>query len=151
LGRNELVQAFGSWLSGLAVWDHFCTWTFASPVTVAGALSAARRHMEDLQVLSAHQNGLIQPVGAVVFTGQGGKGGLVHLHALTASTRLLRAFCGERLPPRTWGQQCCMVHAWRYGYARCLPYDRRRGAGYYVAKYVAKATGEWEFMGSLAS
>src|SRR5262249_14388811 len=37
------------------------------------------------------------------------------------------------------------------GYARILPFDARKGAAFYCAKYVAKNLGDWEMSGSLSA
>jgi len=40
-----------------------------------------------------------------------------------------------------------MLHAWPAGIARVLPYDPKKGAAYYVGKYVSKDLAEWELFG----
>lgn len=37
------------------------------------------------------------------------------------------------------------------GYARILPFDARRGAAYYCAKYVTKQNGDWDLSSDLAA
>jgi hypothetical protein len=51
------------------------------------------------------------------------------------------------LPHGKWGRPCCWLHRWPCGYARILPYDPTKGARYYVAKYVSKTLGDYDFIG----
>jgi len=62
----------------------------------------------------------------------GPHGGRFHLHALIGNVGHLRRMY--------W------VDHWDKlaGFARILPFSSKRGAAYYVAKYVAKQLGEWE-------
>jgi len=131
----------GTWLGDLAPWDVFATWTFSRPVTTAGAMHWARRHIRILEKRAT------LPLYGFVASEQGDRGGLIHLHALLGNVATLRLYCGERFDPGEWGKNCCMVHAWPCGYARVLPYNAKLGAKYYVAKYLVKNLAEWELTG----
>lgn len=41
----EVIDAMGDWLGELAPWDVFSTWTFAKPVTAAGAMHLAKQYV----------------------------------------------------------------------------------------------------------
>lgn len=137
----ELKQVMGEWLSQLAPWDVFSTWTFSRLVQVSGAMYWARRHLGWLEKKAQ------QPLYAFIAAERGETGGLLHLHGLVGNVGHLRAYCGVRLPAGTWGRDCCQVHAWPAGYARVLPYDAQLGAAHYVSKYVTKQLAEWELIG----
>jgi hypothetical protein len=77
----------------------------------------------------------------------GPRGGRLHLHALVGNVAHLVPYCGKRLSRRQWSRPCCWLHRWPCGYARILPYDPTKGARYYVAKYVSKTLGDYEFIG----
>lgn len=139
--REEITNAMGKWLSTLAPWDVFATWTFSRPVNIEGAMYMARRHLRWVEKAAG------RPVYAFVGVEQGETGGLLHLHALLGNVAHLRTYCGIRLDPGKWGRTCCLVHAWPCGIARVLPYDPGLGAAFYVSKYVAKQLGEWELFG----
>ncbi len=42
---SVVKEAMGDWLGELAPWDVFSTWTFAKPVTPAGAMHLAKRYL----------------------------------------------------------------------------------------------------------
>lgn len=141
--KDALKEEMGKWLGTLAPWDVFSTWTFSRIVSVAGAMYWARRHIRKLDEMGGMGTGSTY---AFVGAERGRSGGLVHLHALAGNVGHLKAYCGVPLPPREWGRDCCMVHAWPCGYARVLPYDVKLGGSFYVAKYVAKELAEWELV-----
>jgi hypothetical protein len=172
--RRELM---GTWLGELAVWTHFCTWTFSRSVTVNAAMHFGKKHLRWLarwDVDAEHAGTVhefIEPnryrdereqrkdervrqkaarkrLRAFLATERGETGGLVHLHALVAKITHLKAFCRMHLSDRQWGVKCCMLHGWPCGYARVFPYDPRLGAKHYVSKYVIKGyLAEWELLG----
>lgn len=63
--------------------------------------------------------------------------GVPHFHGLIAGVKDLR-----RLGMMDWWFQ-------RYGIARIEPYDRARGAGFYLCKYVVKELGDIQFSKNL--
>jgi hypothetical protein len=138
---GELKRAMGSWLSGLAPWDVYATWTFSEPVKVAGAMYWARRHLDHVRSMAR-----AEPF-AFVAVEHGHNGGLLHLHALVGNVGHLPASCDRLLPQDSWGLNCCLRHAWPCGYARVLPYDPQQGASYYVSKYCTRELSEWDLLG----
>lgn len=154
-------EVMGTWLGQLAVWTHFCTWTFSRPVTVAAAMHFGGTHLRWLARWDvdtecgetvrrdkgepdgrkderARQKAAKKRLQAFLATERGETGGLIHLHALVAKITHVQPFCGVRLPDGEWGVKCCMVHSWPCGYARVIPYDPGLGAKHYVSKYVIK-------------
>jgi hypothetical protein len=69
----------------------------------------------------------------------GPEGGRFHIHALMLNTRdLVRMHWLQE-----WNR--------RAGWARILPFDPRKGAAFYCAKYVTKEIGEWELSEKLGA
>jgi len=139
--RDVIKEVMGDWLGKLAPWDFFCTWTFAKPSTVDGAMYMGTRHLDWIEKVAG------VPIYTFVGTEKGKVGGLVHLHALLGNAAHLKPWCGKKLPPRTWGFPCCLLHAWPCGYARVFPYDPVLGAKHYVSKYICGQVAEWELRG----
>jgi len=138
---EQVNQAMGRWLEGLAPWDVFSTWTFSRLVRIHGAMYWARRHLKHLEKTAQ------QPIYAFVGVEPGQTGGLLHVHALVGNVAHLKAYCGDRLEPGKWGCTCCMVHCWPAGIARVLPYEPKLGAAHYVSKYITKRLAEWDLVG----
>ncbi len=137
----EIKDAMGEWLGDLAPWDVFGTWTFDRIVTAAGAMAWARKYFAWVEKVAQ------QPIYGYIGAERGESGGLIHLHGLMGNVKHLQIFCGARLPRGVFGNTCCMVHAWRCGISRVMPYDPKLGAKHYVAKYVVKRLAEWELYG----
>ncbi len=141
----EIPDEMGPWLEGLAPWDWFSTYTFSRLATAEGAHTMFRKHLKWLELKAG------QPVYAFRADEYGALNGRFHLHALIGNVARLTPWCGEKLPPGTWGLPCCGVHGWPCGHARVLPYDPEIGAGGYVAKYITKELGDFELIGFPAS
>jgi len=133
--RRELMQAWGSWLSSKWDWDWFVTLTFRDPATDnpywtkigwAYAKNAWRGFVRAL----GQQAGEIYWFRATEFQRWRG---VPHFHALVGGVGKLR-----RDEAWSWWFE-------RYGFARILPYDPTKGAGYYLCKYVTKELGDIEF------
>lgn len=123
-----LVGAWGEFLSRWA-WDWFVTLTFREPVPSFRAYRLFRKFVRDVEKAA----GL--PIAWFLAFEYGPRGGRLHLHVLMLNVgHLHRLYWMDE-----WNR--------RAGYARILPFERGRGAAYYVAKYVAKALGEWEVSG----
>lgn len=142
-GTALLKEEMGRWLSNLAPWDVFSTWTFSRPVRAEGAMYWGRRHIRKLDEMAGMGKGNTY---AFVAAETGDVGGLVHLHALVGNVGHLKAYCEQPMRPGEWGHPCCMVHAWPCGYARVFTYDPKLGASFYVGKYITKAMAEWELV-----
>jgi len=117
--RFEINRVMGEWLEGVRPWQYFSTWTFAQPVTVAGAMHQAREHVYRLEnlvngrelplpskknawgYLDEFQTSFARKrVEAFIGVEEGRAGGLVHLHALVYGVASLDAYCGTRLTLR---------------------------------------------------
>ena len=126
-----LRRALGHWLSAFE-WDCWCTWTFDSRFGPDGpspdrCLVHTRRWVEHIP----------GPRVGYFIAVERGRGGRVHSHGL------LRL--GDSPAPTRkslWG-------SWksRYGRCRILPYDRERGAAFYIAKYITKEPLGWDVGG----
>lgn len=139
--RDIIKEQMGDWLGKLGLWDAFCTWTFARPTHVNGAMYMAHRHLDWMEKVAG------VPVYAFLAVEKGELGGHFHLHSLIGNVGHLKAYCGTRLPPGEWGSPCCLLHAWPCGHSRVFPYDPVKGAKHYVSKYVCGELCEWELRG----
>ena len=143
--ENPVIDALGSWLTELHQrypWDWFATLTFArKEITADGAQYWFRRYLEE-----TGKAGACAPY-AFRADEYGPLHGRYHLHALIGNVSHSEIYCGQRLKPGTWGENCCAVHRWQCGIARIYPYDPKRGANYYLSKYVTKALATWDLVG----
>ena len=139
--REELKSETGNWLQHLAPWDVFFTGTWSKPVAIDGVLYGMREYLRTVESWAGI------PVYAYFGVERGNKGGLLHVHALVGNVGHLKPYCGLRLAPNERGLKCCLLHAWRWGYARAVSYDPALGAAYYVSKYVVKNLAEFDFVG----
>lgn len=140
--KAQPAAVYGEFLNQLSEsfpFDWFGTFTFSEAVSSAAAHYWFRKYLESAV-------GLTKPY-AFRADEYGPKGGRLHLHALVGNVSHLIAYCGEPLPHGKWGRPCCWLHRWPCGYARILPYDPTKGARYYVAKYVSKTLGDYDFIG----
>jgi hypothetical protein len=105
--------AFGEWLGGLDLWDHFATLTF----DYYPSLDTARR-LFDVWVkrLERDAKGRVNWFWVL----ERGAFGKPHLHALVSGTAGI-------------GSTGC-VGAWSFGLAEAVDYDRNRAASYYLTK-----------------
>jgi len=143
----KIRQAFGDWLSGLAPWDWFATFTFRNPEnprlpgwTQVGWKGAHNALQKWSTALDFHLScDIIQPVRAkwvAVMEFQHWRG-VPHWHLLVAET-------GEQ-------RRMSWVDWWfrEYGIARVLPYEERLGARYYLGKYLTKEIADIQFSSNL--
>jgi hypothetical protein len=130
--RQELVKAWGEFLSQFS-WDWFVTLTFREEVGSFRAHRLFGYFVRDLEKAAGH------PIFWFRADEIGPHGGRFHIHALIGNVAHLRRM--------TW------VDGWDRlaGWARILPFDSKRGAAYYTAKYVAKQSGDWEISENLAA
>lgn len=138
----ELRQAWGDWLTELGDsaggWEWFVTMTFREPGpnqrgwTRPGWATAKRAWKE---LCGAAQPALGGLAWVRMFEVQKWRG-VPHIHGLVARTDPTV----RRMDLVDW--------AWReYGMARILAYDRSRGAGYYLCKYITKDLTDIEWGG----
>lgn len=64
---SEVKDAMGDWLGELALWDVFATWTFAKPVSAAGAMHMVRRYLGIIPKQRIMTRVMIQPEGKPEF------------------------------------------------------------------------------------
>jgi len=164
ISKREIKGVMGEWLETLE-WDVFATWTFDRLVRLPGAMYWAGKHLDTLEDWvngwgsenPSSKNGWgycekattlpRKKVYAFVAAEEGGKGGLIHLHALVGNVASITTYCGRHFRVGQWGKSCCMVHAWPCGIARVMPYNPDLGARFYVSKYITKQLAEWALLG----
>lgn len=135
--RSELGQAWGEWLSGLALWQWWVTLTFRDPGPNTRGWDRpgwawAKRGWADFQSATRPAVGrLVWVRGFEVHRWRGAP----HIHALVGGLDSLRyAEVG------LWWWQ-------HYGLCHIEEYNAHRGAGYYLCKYVSKQIADIEFGG----
>lgn len=131
-GQQQLQDAWGDWLSTFP-WQAWCTLTFKEEwpdgtVFTPTQASATRAFGRFTRWLRKDSPGLgwfcAHEVGSL---------GRLHLHALLGG---MEPYTSRRALWKWWHD--------RYGRAQILPYDRERGAAYYLTKYVAKELAHYE-------
>ena len=127
--RSVLRNAWGDFLSGVVAWDWFLTLTFREPVPSFRAYRLFAKFCREIEKAAG------QPIAWFRGDEYGPRGGRLHLHALMANVAHLR-----RLDWMDWWERLA-------GFARITAFDNRRGAAYYVAKYVTKGQGGWDLSG----
>ncbi len=133
--NQELADAYGEWFGGLAKWQWFVTLTFRDPEPNSRGWSRpgwayAKRAWNEFTDVVRPAIGSLQYVRA--FELQRWRGA-PHIHALVAGMD---------------NTQYKDVSSWywrKYGFIRVLPYDADLGASYYIAKYVSKELGDFDF------
>lgn len=133
--RQEVLAAYGDWLSSLEQWEWFVTLTFRNP-TDPNPLWSKPGWAYAKSAWAAFIARVRHPVGPPVwvraFELQRDRG-VPHIHGLLANVSDMR-----RAEAGAW--------AWRtYGLNRILRYDNSLGAAHYLCKYVSKELGDLEF------
>jgi hypothetical protein len=127
---RQLVEAWGQFLSQFS-WDWYVTLTFHDPVKSFRAHRLFKQFVRELE----------KAAGIPIFWFRadeiGTHGGRFHMHALIGNVAHLRRL--------TW------MDRWHElaGIARIYPFNAKRGAAYYCAKYVTKQFGDWELSDNL--
>lgn len=158
LRADPVLLAIGDFLNGYP-WAHYLTLTFRPPqhykrATDPGLLAhgepwgrfSKRIHSaapvsQDyaLRQWGAFRRTMARAAAVPLFwfygVEHGEQFGRLHLHALTGNT--------ERLPVAT------IREYWRSGWSHVKPYDPRKGASYYITKYVTKELAEWDISGDV--
>ena len=136
---EELKQAWGEWLSGLADWELFCMLTFRDPEgqgtwTKPGFATAKRAWGK---FIAAAQPALGELSYVSMFEMQHWRG-VPHIHALVGNVdKALR-----RMDLVDFGNK-------NFGYTRVYEYEAEKGAAYYLCKYVTKDIADIEFSRNL--
>jgi hypothetical protein len=127
---RQLAVAWGQFLSEFS-WDWFLTLTFKDEV---GSFKAHR-------LFGFFVRDIEKAAGLSIFWFRadeiGTHGGRFHIHALMGNVAHLRRL--------TW------MDRWNElaGIARILPFNAKRGAAYYCAKYVTKQAADWDVSDNL--
>jgi hypothetical protein len=139
----EIRQVFGDWLSELASWEWFATFTFRDPCnprfpgwTKVGWKSAHNALKKWNSAIMSECLGTLQPRWIAVMEFQQNRG-VPHWHLLVANTGEER-----RMDWVDWWYE-------NYGIARILPYKQELGARYYLGKYLTKEIADIQFSGGL--
>jgi hypothetical protein len=123
--QRQLREAWGQFLSQFP-WDWFVNLTFRDEVPTFRAYRIVGRFLRDLEANAG------VPIHWFRSDEYGARFGKFHMHLLV----------GNVAHPR----RLYWMDEWnrRAGYARILPFDDKRGAVFYVAKYITKQGGDWE-------
>jgi hypothetical protein len=130
--QNPLVEAWGDFLSNYR-WSWFVTLTFREETK---SFSGHRKFNAYMKLLERAAGG---PITFFRVDELGSINGRFHIHALVGGVDHMRRL--------TW------MDLWKKfnGYARFYPFDVRKGAAWYCAKYLRKANGDWELGGDVES
>lgn len=134
------VEAWGTWLSKLASWDWFGTFTFRPSKADAWSLDAQSIHA--MNVFETWVGSLAWKAGLVKWFASlevQKDRGVPHLHTLIALEK--------NVPSRPWWGLWTDLH----GFASIRRYDARGGATNYVSKYVAKELGAFYWSDNLGA
>lgn len=123
---RRLADAWGAWLERLASWEWYITLTFAEIVHPEQAQRKWQVFIKRVEGRSL----VISWVKALEYQ----KRGVIHFHALMAGLEY-RSYNSVRA-------------LWPWGYSWIRPYERGKGANFYLGKYVAKG-GEIDLGGPL--
>lgn len=150
LSREEVKGAWGEWLSRWQ-WDWWVTLTYdpkrrpsASATHTAVGWSLSNRHWHEWLAEAVGDSSGSSPWPGSPFWVRGREPNPwrygTHFHALVGGVGT------DTSRKRAW-------ESWfiKHGLARIEPYDPRRGAGYYVSKYVIKELGDITFSPNLDS
>jgi hypothetical protein len=128
--KGQLSVAWGQFLSEFS-WDWFVSLTFREDVKSFRAHRLFGFFVRDLEQAARI------PIFWFRADEIGPLGGRFHLHALVGNVAHMRRM--------SW------VDRWDKlaGFGRILPFNERKGAAYYCAKYVTKQNGDWELSNNL--
>jgi len=130
--RRQLAVGWGEFLSQFS-WDWFATLTFEDQVTSFRAHRLFGIFVREIEKAAG------APITWFRADEIGPHGGRFHMHALIGNvSHLRRLYWMDR-----WKELA--------GYARILPFELKRGAPFYVAKYLTKQNGDWEMSDNLSA
>ncbi|MGA2979620.1 MAG: hypothetical protein ABSD76_08520 [Terriglobales bacterium] len=128
--KSQLAEGWGQFLSQFP-WDWFATLTFREEVKSFSAHRLFARFARGIERAAE------QPIFWFRADEIGSRLGRFHIHALFGNvSHLRRLFWMDR-----WSDVA--------GYARILPFNDKRGAAYYCAKYLTKQDGDWEMSANI--
>src|SRR6266478_2979629 len=131
--RAMLPDAYGEFLSKLAAWDWFVTITFRDILPRDLAIARIQEWLADIQ---AQVGG--RQIGWILAEEFGRIGGRYHCHMLVTGVGKERR--------KFWWSEAFR----RFGRSEIRPFDPRKAAAFYAAKYAAKQLGEIQFGGLLS-
>lgn len=124
----RIRQAWGNWLHYTWAWEWFVTLTFRQDEVGTGRANALWSKW--LKQLVKETGNDVQFVRVTEYQRYRG---IPHYHALMLNLKHVRRL--------KWLDRWVALAGW----ARVLPYEPKRGASYYLSKYVIKDTGEVVF------
>lgn len=130
--KRQLAVAWGEFLSQFS-WDWFVTLTFRDYVKSFRAHRLFGYFVRDIEKAAG------QPIIWFRADEIGPQGGRFHMHGLIGNVSHLR-----RLYWMDYWKELA-------GYARILPFELKRGAPFYCAKYLTKQNGDWEMSDNLTA
>ena len=136
--RKLMPRAFGKFVAELAEW----AW-FINPLSFRDRIAGFGPPVSNLalkgiaEFLLRVQSEARRPVGWVIAEEYGQLGGRYHSHALITGVR--------HLSREDWEKEAFRC----FGRTQIEPFDRQRGAAFYVAKYAGKLTDRIDFGGFL--
>ena len=119
MNKRELRDAFGEWLH-LYIWDWFATFTFNRAQSLDTAWHAFRNYINKVKPDANH------------FTVLEGEKNTLHVHSLLGNMGGLE----KDIIEASWKQ--------KHGIAQVLPYDKERGARYYMTKSINSDKVDWD-------
>jgi hypothetical protein len=137
--KEEIKEALGTWLTALCSWDWFVTITLRDPVNRGNwnkpGWATAKRAWRELVEMAQPALGGLKWVR--MFEIQYWRG-VPHIHGLVGNVDPTV----RRMDLVDWGGK-------KFGWTRVMPYDEKRGAAFYLCKYVTKEIADIEFSRSL--
>jgi hypothetical protein len=137
--RRKMPRAFGMFIARLAAWDWYL-----NPLSFRDRTPGLGPPVPDLalrritEFLLRVQSEAQRLIGWVVAEEFGRLGGRYHCHSLITGV--------QDLSRQFWQREAYRC----FGHTRIAPFDPKRGAALYVAKYEGRLTGEIHLGGTLA-
>ena len=131
--RTTLPDAYGEFLSTLADWDWFVTITFRDILPRDLAIARIEEWLADIQAAVGGKQ-----IGWILAEEFGRIGGRYHC-------RMLVTGVGKERRKFWWNEAFR-----RFGRSEIRPFDPRKAAAFYAAKYAAKQLGQIQFGGLLS-
>ena len=124
INYQDLSRNFYEWLNRWN-WDWWATWTFRWDI----------RPYSAKKCLCAFLKGIEKDYYSFMAMEWHRYRDSVHIHSLVGNVADIRRLTVMD----TWAK--------KYGWARIYPYDRTKGAGYYLTKYLVKELADYDMIG----
>jgi len=131
--RAALPEAYGEFISTLALWDWFVTLTFREAIVRDLAVTRIEAWLADIQAAVGGKQ-----IGWLLAEEFGRMGGRYHCHLLVTGV--------EGQTRKFWWSEAFR----RFGRSEIRPFNPEQAAAFYAAKYAAKQLGFIHFGGTLA-